>query len=421
MQRFSRTCLPFFLGLDALGIRYAYFSDLAVGGSGSCGWGAFYVGLHMELDPEWHVYWKNPGSSGYGVSIDWELPEGVKAGPIEWPAPERFEFDGLLIMGIVGITFLVPLEISTSVSEVLELQASVSWLACKTSCIPGSAEFKLSLPLAEVSALDSTQQVIFEQARARLPQAWKAAPLTYEAGRGWARIHLQTAAIAEAYFYPETADWVDVDAPQVLSHEAGMPVLTLQLLPGAELKKFAGVLELDGQAWEVELQSTEVVAAQANQEAGWERRLLGSGLGGWLLLAFLGGVLLNIMPCVLPVLSLKVFSLVKHAGQSRRQAISYGLAYTLGVVLSFVVLASALFVLRGLGERIGWGFQLQNPAFVVALALLLLIFALNLLGVFEMGASLVGADSKVARRTDLWVLLGPVFWQRWWGHLVWGL
>ncbi|CAI8294371.1 MAG: Thiol:disulfide interchange protein DsbD [Opitutia bacterium UBA7350] len=367
----------------------------------------FYLGVRFELEPKWHIYWKNPGSSGYGVRIDWDVPDGVTVGAIEWPAPERFEFDGFTNYGYSDVvTLLVPLELSANASEVLELKASVSWLACKTSCIPGSAELELQVPLAEMSSQNLDQAESFKQARASLPKVWSEVPISYDSGRGWATISLPETNIMQAYFYAETTDWLDADAPQVLDLQGEIPLLKLQLLAGESPENISGVLDLDGHAWKVELQAKQAGSTQVDLEQSWEHHLLGSGLAGWLLLAFLGGVLLNIMPCVLPVLSLKVFSLLKHSGQLRRQALAYGLAYTSGVVLSFVALAAALFVLRGLGERIGWGFQLQNPAFVVALALLLFVFALNLVGVFEMGLGLVSADSKVARRKDLWGSFG---------------
>jgi thiol:disulfide interchange protein DsbD len=133
---------------------------------------------------------------------------------------------------------------------------------------------------------------------------------------------------------------------------------------------------------------------------GFEQTLLSLGLPGFLALAFLGGLILNVMPCVLPVLSLKVFSLLKHAGQTRSEALKHGLAYTVGVVLSFLVLAGVLLALRAVGERIGWGFQLQSPGFVAVLAAVFFLFGLNLMGVFELGSRLVGADAKVAQRSD---------------------
>jgi thiol:disulfide interchange protein DsbD len=413
---FTRICATLFLlllslitlgsaGLSAAtgGVSVTLISDSEVVSAGE----RFYAGLRFELDPKWHIYWKNPGSSGYGVSVDWDLPKGVTVGSLEWPAPERFEWDGFINYGYSGVvTLLVPVELDETLKGPLQLKASVSWLACKTACVPGSAEVALSLPLGEEAAIDPERQADFEQARASLPEAWGGTALAYQSGAGTIRIQIPDADVKAAYFYAEESAWVDVDAAQLLERDEETGMLTVPLLAGELPATLEGVLELDGQAWQVELQPRAVVQEAAVYGSGWEAKLLQRGLSGWLVLAFLGGVILNIMPCVLPVLSLKVFSLLKHAGQSRGQAVAYSLAYTLGVVLSFVVLAAALFVLRGLGERIGWGFQLQNPAFVVALTLLLFVFALNLVGVFEMGVGLVGADSKVARRKDLWGSFG---------------
>ena len=362
----------------------------------------FYVGLRFEIAPHWHIYWKNPGSSGYGVTVNWELPSGVSAGSPEWPAPERFDFDGFINYGYSGVvTLLVPLEVDPAASGELDLRAAVSWLACETACVPGNATVELRLPLAEARAQDASQKIIFEQARAALPAAWSAGPLVYEVAEDRIRIQIPDTEIGEAYFYAGEFGWVDADGAQVLEQVGNLTILEVPMLGEKEESRLSGVLELDGQAWEVALQPAEATPVATVFDSGWEGKLLQRGFLGWLLLAFMGGVILNIMPCVLPVLSLKVFSLLKHAGQSRGQAMAYGVAYTLGVVLSFVSLAAVLFFLRGLGERIGWGFQLQNPAFVMALTLLLFVFALNLLGVFEMGVGLVGADSKVARRKDL--------------------
>jgi thiol:disulfide interchange protein DsbD len=166
------------------------------------------------------------------------------------------------------------------------------------------------------------------------------------------------------------------------------------------------VLQSGADSWEfnAEILDTPPPFVRALTEAepsGFEQRLLALGLPGILALAFLGGLILNIMPCVLPVLSLKVFSLLKHAGQTRSDALRHGLAYTAGVVLSFIALAAVLFALRALGEGIGWGFQLQSPGFVVVLSAVFFLFGLNLMGVFELGGRLVGADIKLAKRSDV--------------------
>ncbi len=406
-SRIPATLFLLLLSLSAIGLRSTaadspVAADLISEASAVAEGDRFYVGVRFEIDPHWHLYWKNPGSSGYGIAVDWDLPAGVKAGPLEWPTPERFEFDGFINYGYSDrVTLLVPIEVDTSLSGEVDLKATVSWLACETACVPGSAELQLRLPRSKVSEPDPAQKAFFEDARAALPEGWSGGPLIYEGGEGGIRLQIPDREIEEAYFYAEAFGWVDTDATQVLTQEKGMSVLTVPVLEGELPPQLTGVLALDGEAWEVGLAPAGAASEMQVYGSGWEGKLLQWGFGGWLLLAFLGGVILNIMPCVLPVLSLKVFSLLKHAGQTRGQAFAYGLAYTLGVVLSFVVLAAALFALRGLGERIGWGFQLQNPAFVVTLTLLLFVFALNLIGVFEMGVGLVGADSKVARRKDL--------------------
>jgi thiol:disulfide interchange protein DsbD len=293
------------------------------------------------------------------------------------------------------------MEFTETAKDPLDIRATVSWLACKTACVPGSAQVELRLPFERSLAEDARAQEIFAEARAALPKENARVSEVYTVQDGALQIEILDVGAQAVYFYAGEAGVVDADAPQELRAEAEASFLTVPLLGEVESGDLPGVLEIDGQAWQVELRPAAPSPQKAVYGSGWEAKLLASGFGGWLLLAFLGGILLNIMPCVLPVLSLKVFSLLKHAGQTRGQAFAYGLAYTLGVVLSFVILAAALFALRGLGERIGWGFQLQNPAFVVALTLLLFVFALNLVGVFEMGVGLVGADSKVARRKDL--------------------
>ena len=383
--------------------------DLISEFEGYSGGTSSYVGIRFALEPHWHVYWKNPGSSGYGISVEWDLPEGVAVGALEWPTPKQFTFDGFTNYGYSDeVTLLAPLTIDKGVNtELLEIRATVSWLACKTACVPGSASLSLSLPRASESTLNARSVAAFQKARASLPVMllpWILGVSETEEGM---RIEIPEVNLESPYFFANEAWVVDADAPQVIEEVGTATFLEVQLLEPLSKDGIKGVLKMGARAWEVELMPqvkasvTEAGNLQVETVEGWEARLLNTGLGGWLVLAFLGGLILNIMPCVLPVLSLKVFSLLKHAGQTRRDSIAYGFAYTLGVVMSFVALAAILFILRGLGERVGWGFQLQNPGFVVGLTLLLFLFGLNLVGVFEMGLGLVGADSKVARRNDL--------------------
>lgn len=224
------------------------------------------------------------------------------------------------------------------------------------------------------------------------------------------------------YFYAAKASLVDPNTDQDYKVSDGVGRLSIPLdfaFFENEVTQIKGILQSSEQSWQAVLPAHPEGADSAASAPGagtfsptpassdgWEQQLLDLELAGWLLLAFIGGLILNVMPCVLPVLSLKVFSLLNHSGQSRAHALAHGLAYTLGVVASFVLLAAVLFSLRALGESIGWGFQLQNPGFVLVLGLVFFLFGLNLLGVFEIGSGLVGADTKVAGRKDLFGSFG---------------
>ncbi|MEM8868180.1 MAG: thioredoxin family protein, partial [Verrucomicrobiota bacterium] len=221
----------------------------------------------------------------------------------------------------------------------------------------------------------------------------------------------------DLYFYAEAEGVINPDAAQTLSFiDASMARLTAEKavsFDGASLDSIRGLLQSSDATWAVEIPlgelsvitepvaSAPVAAEAAEPEAGFESKLLSLGLPGWLALSFLGGLILNIMPCVLPVLSLKVFSLLKHTGQSREQSILHGATYSIGVIASFLILAGVLFGLRAFGQQVGWGFQLQSPGFIVLLSAVFFLFGLNLMGVFEIGSSLVGADTGVAQRSDL--------------------
>lgn len=376
--------------------------------------GVFHLALRFEIEPHWHIYWKNPGSSGLPVEIEWALPEGFAAGEIQWPAPERIVLGGLVNYGYEeAVTLIVPIQVPATlqVGAVVAVKAQIFWLMCKEMCLPGEASLSIELPVA-AAAKKSAHAGAFAAARMKHPSEnvpWglsaavegKSLVLLVERGEG-------APVPQELYFYAESTGVVDPDLPQNQSSGGeDRTRLELSLAPEFETDphgSIRGVLQSDLGNWAVELSlaaSSPVNVKAAPEVIGFEGVLLDLGLLGWLLLAFLGGLILNIMPCVLPVLSLKVFSLLKHSGQTRGQALLHGLAYTFGVVASFLVLAAFLFGLRALGERIGWGFQLQSPNFVVILTVVFFLFALNLMGVFEVGSSLVGADTKVSKRSDV--------------------
>ena len=382
---------------------------------------SFDVAIRFEQEPHWHIYWKNPGASGLPLEITWDLPEGIEAGEIEWPAPERISMGDLVNYGYEEVvTFVVPMTASESlnVGDALNLKADLFWLICKEVCLPGEAAVELSLPVADRTER-GPEAGAFEAAREtqpKVPGDW-----TVSAVLDGASILLEIVGDSvpeDVYFYADSAGVVDPNAEQVVRSPAPD---TVQLRLAADpifldepSDSLGGVLQSPDASWALSValltgegaasaltEESNGAATDASPPAGFEQTLLQLGLPGFVVLAFLGGLILNIMPCVLPVLSLKVFSLLKHAGQARRDALKHGLAYTVGVVLSFLILAGALFALRAVGERVGWGFQLQSPGFVVVLTGVFFIFGLNLMGVFELGGRLVGADAGVAKRNDV--------------------
>lgn len=372
---------------------------------------SFDLAVRFDLEEHWHIYWKNPGDSGLSTTIDWELPESIKVGEVQWPAPERIQLGGLVNYGYEDeAVFIVTMEASEELElgSVLAITANLFWLICKETCLPGEAALDLVLPVAS-KAEPSAEATAFTEARNR--QARAAHPwvtTAYLEEEALVVVIEGEALAADFYLYVDSEGLVDPNAKQVHSNAAQTRMeMRLQLdAPFFENQPLgiSGVLQSGDDSWEFNaeiLDTPQLFAQTAPKPVGFEQRLLAFGLPGLVTLAFLGGLILNIMPCVLPVLSLKVFSLLKHAGQTRSDALRHGLAYAAGVVLSFIALAAALFILRALGERIGWGFQLQSPGFVVVLSAVFFLFGLNLMGVFELGGRLVGADNKVAKRKDV--------------------
>ena len=374
---------------------------------------SFDLALRFDLEEHWHIYWKNPGASGLSTTIDWLLPESIEAGDLQWPAPERIQLGGLVNYGYEEeAVFIVTLQApeDLKLGSDLAITANLFWLICKETCLPGEAALDLVLPVAS-KAEPSAEASAFTEARnrqARAAHPW--ATSAYIEKEALVVVIEGEALPADFYLYADAEGLVDPSAEQVRSTPApNRAELRLALdTPFFENQPLgiSGVLQSGADSWEfnAEILDTPPPFVRALTEAepsGFEQRLLALGLPGILALAFLGGLILNIMPCVLPVLSLKVFSLLKHAGQTRSDALRHGLAYTAGVVLSFIALAAVLFALRALGEGIGWGFQLQSPGFVVVLSAVFFLFGLNLMGVFELGGRLVGADIKLAKRSDV--------------------
>jgi thiol:disulfide interchange protein/DsbC/DsbD-like thiol-disulfide interchange protein len=364
------------------------------------------IGVQQRIIPHWHTYWKNPGDSGLATRIDYELPAGATAGEIQWPTPERITTGPVTNYGYSNqVTLLSTLKVPDNIAAggVFPVKAKVKWLVCEEECIPQEVELALELPVVLPGADTGRGSPLIETARAGLPVAspWPVS-LAHRDNALVLKIKglgQQSASIGNVWFFPD--DWGRVahgaDQPR---HIAGDTV-ELQLKPGdAPLPpgaKLAGVLAVTEDTGNGLVTRGYVVdVADSDTAPKAESELV---LPSAMLLALLGGVILNLMPCVFPVLSIKALALIKHARHEPRQTKLHGLAYTLGILTSFLLLGVILIALKAGGAEIGWGFQFQSPLFVLAVAYLMFTVGLSLSGVFSIGSSVAGVGSKLAGRS----------------------
>lgn len=358
----------------------------------------FWVGVELKMAEGWDTYWMNPGDSGYPTKIDWQLPSGFTVEPVLWPAPERFTAQSLVAYGYRDEVLLMAKVTppATLPAGEVTLSAHVTWLACKEQCVPGEADLTLTLPSVE-AAEKGLHAATFEKWRSQLPRALEEGSFSHAMDAGELVLRFQAPQglkeIETVLFIPDKAEVIDHGAPQNLHKEAQGFSLNLKPIPGKELpEQITGVL-LISHSGEKSPQAIWVSTGGAAVE------VVSSGSGGmsfsWtVVLAFLGGLILNVMPCVLPVISIKIMSFVKLAGQNRGLILKHGGAFTGGVLVSFWILAILLFALRAAGASVGWGFQLQEPIFVALLASVLFLLGLSLFGLFELGTSLIGVGQK---------------------------
>ncbi len=367
-----------------------------------------WVDLHLDIAPGWHTYWRNPGDSGIPTEITWKLPAGFRAGDISWPMPERFVVGTIGNYGYRGSAdLLVPITAPADLASAsaARLEAHARWLVCSEICIPGEATLALALPVAGAPAPpDPAVAARFAAIRDRLPKP-AAFATDFAASARDLRLYVPKAALAgigrpNAAFFPFDGNVVDAAvAPKEEQRSDGIIVaLSRQRGPTASLPKtLGGVLVVRG-AGGIErsysIAAPRVAALPLDDAAD-------TSIGWWqaLLLAFLGGVILNLMPCVFPILSLKVLGLTVSVHRAEERA--HGIAYAAGVILCFTALGGVLLLLRAGGAAIGWGFQLQSPIVVASLAYLLLAMGLSLSGVADFGVGLGGIGSRFAGRAGL--------------------
>jgi thiol:disulfide interchange protein/DsbC/DsbD-like thiol-disulfide interchange protein len=346
----------------------------------------FTVALVLSIDPDWHVYWKYPGDSGLPTTISWQLPPGFSAGPIQWPVPQKFVSQGLVTYGYPRqVVLLTELSVPAGLKpgQTVSVQARAGWLACRVECTPGAASLGLSLPVSASSPPRDTEwKAAFDEARGRLPVP--ASGPDFSAAGDSSSLTLRVPASLAAggpgvEFFPGAPDEVSASAPQRVDRDGTYLRLRLQRDPGAvRLEKLTGLLVPTdfGKTKAVEIEVPVAVSSAASGGAL-------AGLLAALALAFIGGLILNLMPCVLPVISLKALSVLRQGGAHGAR---HGLLFTLGVLVSFWIIAGVLEGLRAGGRLLGWGFQFQDPAVVVVAAILFFLIGLNLFGVFEVGS-----------------------------------
>ncbi|NMM09477.1 MAG: protein-disulfide reductase [Polaromonas sp.] len=376
-----------------------------------------WLGLQLAHQPEWHTYWKNSGDSGLPTQLEWQLPSGITAGEIAWPTPKKISIGTLANYGYDNTVLLpVPLTIAPgfggSGSSQLDVKLKAAWLVCRKECIPQEGEFALSIPVRGSTALSGAAfQATFDATPKPLPPGSSEVEVSGQALKV-SLAGLPTALQGKTLaLFPETGSVIEPAAPWQQAWQGAL--WTAQLpMSGQRTEsptQLPVVVSFDQVAYRIEAPvkgEWPAVAAAAVVPAALEAALranaaVGSapvqnggaplGLLAALIGALLGGMILNLMPCVFPVLAIKVVGFVHIKTQATRLAT--GLAYSAGVVLSFLALGALLLGLRAAGEQLGWGFQLQSPAVVASLAALFTLLGLNLAGLFEFGSFL---PSKVA-------------------------
>lgn len=375
------------------------------------------LALEQRIAPHWHTYWRNPGDSGQPTSIEWSLPPGATAGDILWPAPKRFDVGPITNYGYEDQTLLlteVRLPQALTPGTPVTVKADAAWLICRESCIPQQATLTLVLPVGAVDK-PSAEAPKLSTARAALP-----GPAPFSAS---ARIDGQTmtltwpatgtAEIKNALFLPNDWGRIQHAAKPELDRQGAEWRLRLPLgeQPAAAGQTLAGLLQVDGQSWQLSVPVSGAAAAPTGGKSATSTAAdaaapstAASGdadsVGLWTAmgLALIGGLILNLMPCVFPVLAIKALGFLQGSPREHRRQ---GLAYTAGVLVAFAALGGVLLALRGAGDSVGWGFQFHSPLFVLLLAWLMFVLGLSLAGTLQIGTGFAGVGQGLASRAGL--------------------
>jgi thiol:disulfide interchange protein DsbD len=407
------------------------------------------AGIYFKLEPGWHIYWMNPGDAGEPPRIQWTLPPGITAGPMHFPAPKRLPLGPLMDYGYENeVLFPLHFDVGDAINPKksggelgpFTLKAHVSWLVCRGSCIPGKADLEVQAKvwagLYEIPVLRNRTlgQQFFGELRPELPELPNALPKNASAAFALTPTGFRLTVVTgrretSASFFPADQNILDNPAPQKFTQIPKGLILDLKKDANlaADPARLKGVLELSGgRAFEITALAGTVAAQTAEGGQNSEKFPSGAkapdGSAGpmyglkpvpstitepplsWTLLlktsglAFLGGLLLNLMPCVFPVLFLKGLALVNSGNGERHKLRAHGLVYAAGVLVSFWLLVAVLLGLRAAGATLGWGFQFQSPVFLALIAGLLFFLGLSLAGQFEIGLTLTSAGGSLASK-----------------------
>jgi thiol:disulfide interchange protein len=377
--------------------------------------GTLQAGLVLTIEEHWHVYWVNAGDSGEPPHITWTLPPGITAGPMQFPAPQRLPLGPLMDFGYEDqVAFPVTFTAAPGMKPgKVHLDARVTWLVCASQCLPGKAHLGMDIDVVPGRLAAPPMVGALGEAVTGLPKPLPASMSVTAVGDGkQILVTLKTGSSEhDAEFYPFDQEVIDNAADQQIQPlDDGVKIWltrSADTISNPLPKTLHGLIELSStEAYEFSVPLVQGVitppsfAAKkaANPSSSSDTELNAFSAIG---LAFLGGLLLNLMPCVFPVLFLKGLALVNSSGEEKSRQRAHGLVYTLGIVVSFWVIVAALLILRAGGRELGWGFQLQSPGFVAVLASLVFFLGLSLAGQFELGLSLTSAGGDLAKKQGL--------------------
>ncbi|MDP2374066.1 protein-disulfide reductase DsbD [Reyranella sp.] len=391
-------------------VRAELVSDVATVKPGE----PFWVGLRQTIRPKWHTYWKNPGESGLPTEIAWTLPAGAKADPIVWPTPSLFDIGGVTNYGFKDeAMLLVRITPPADLAGPLKLAATANWLVCEDICIPEDGKFELTLPSGTAATpAPPAVRALFEQARRNVPleSPWPARYGVSKAGDPTLIVEamgLKADTIRDVYFFP--AEWGPVATMARQTASITADGIRIPLRKGdataAMPAVLAGTLVLTEKTADSTVKQAFDVSARLDPAFVPASSLAGAvgaeqlSLVQALLFALLGGLILNLMPCVFPVLAMKAAAFARLAGHERSDMRRDGLAYTAGVLVAFAAMAAVVVAIRASVGDVTWGFQFQTPVFSLLIAYLFFVVGLNLSGAFEFGGRLAGVGHGLAARS----------------------